>query len=145
MTPPPGRTGRGPLGLPLLAVTVVGLAVSGYLVAARLLGEAPVCGPVKGCETVTTSDYSTLFGIPIAVFGFGLSLVLVACAATWWRRGARRPLLLAYGLLLLATLTVAYLTCLELFVIHAICAWCVSYAIVTVLALATTGIALRRG
>jgi uncharacterized membrane protein len=32
-----------------------------------------------------------------------------------------------------------------LFVIHAICAWCVSYAITIVLALATAGLALRRG
>jgi uncharacterized membrane protein len=145
MTPPPGRTDRGPLGLPLLVLAAVGLAVSGYLVAARFLGEAPVCGPVKGCETVTASGYSTLFAVPIAVFGLVLSVVLVASAAAWWRRGDRRALLLAYGLLLPATFTVACLTYLELFVIHAICAWCVSYAITIVLALATAGLALRRG
>ncbi len=71
--------------------------------------------------------------------------MLVACAALWWRRADRRPLLLAYGLLLLATLVVAYLTYLELFVIHAVCAWCASYAIATVSALVLAGLALRRG
>ncbi len=136
---------RGPLGLPLLIVTLVGLAVSGYLVAVRLLGEAPTCGPVRGCETVTTSEYSTIAGVPVAVLGLLLSVCLVACAAWWWRRADRRVLLLAYGLLLLATLAVAYLTYLELFVIHAICVWCVSYAITVLVSLGVTGLALRSG
>ncbi len=141
----PGRADRGPLGLPLLAVSLVGLLAAGYLVAVRLAGEAPVCGPVRGCDTVSSSSYATVLGVPVAVLGLGLSIVLVACAVTWWRRRDRRALLLAYGLLLLATLVVAYLTYLELFVIHAICAWCVSYAITIVLSLAVAGLALRRG
>lgn len=120
--------------------------ISGYLVVVRAIGETPVCGPVRGCETVTTSEYSTVLGfIPVAVLGFGLSVVLVACAFLWWRRADRRPLLVAYGLLLLATLVVAYLSFLEVFVIHAVCAWCVSYAIATVTSLVLAGLALRRG
>lgn len=140
-----GPADRGPLGLPLLAVTLVGLLASGYLVAVRLAGDAPVCGPVSGCDTVSSSPYATVLGIPVAALGFGLSIVLVTCAVTWWRRRDRRALLLAYGLLLPATLVVAYLTYLELFVIHAICAWCVSYAITIVLSLSIAGLALRRG
>ncbi len=140
-----GRADRGPLGLPFLAATLAGLLVSGYLVVVRLAGEAPVCGPVRGCDAVSGSTYATVLGIPVAMFGFGLSIVLVACAVTWWRRRDRRALLLAYGLLLLATLVVAYLTYLELFVILAICAWCVSYAISILLSLAVAGLALRRG
>jgi uncharacterized membrane protein len=140
--PPPAR---GALGLPLVVATIAGLLASGYLVVVHFLGEAPVCGPVKGCETVTTSEYSMVLGIPIALLGFGLSLVLVACAFAWWRLADRRPLLALYALLLLATLAVAYLTYLELFVIHAICAWCVTYATTIVLSLVITGLALRRG
>ncbi len=139
-----GRTGRGSLGVPLIVLSLAGLGVSAYLVAVRLLGEAPVCGPVHGCETVATSSYSTVAGIPVAAFGFGLSLVLVGCAVLWWRRADRRALLAAWMLLLLATLAVAYLTFLELFVIHAICAWCVTYAATVIGSLATAGFALRR-
>jgi uncharacterized membrane protein len=147
MNDSPGRLEaplRGAHGLALTVATVAGLLASGYLVAVHFLGEAPVCGPVKGCETVTTSEYSMVLGIPVALFGFGLSLVLVACAVAWWRLGDRRPLLAAYGLLLLATLAVAYLTYLELFVIHAVCAWCVTYATTIVISLVITGLALRR-
>jgi len=136
---------RGALGLPLLVVTLIGLGISGYLTAVRLIGESPACGPIHGCETVTTSEYSTILGIPVAVLGLGLSIVLVGCAVTWWRRADPRAIRLAYGLLLLATLAVAYFTFLELFVIHAICVWCVSYAIATVSSLVLTGLALRRG
>ncbi len=135
---------RGPLGLPLVVVTLAGLVPSGYLMIVRVLGEAPVCGPAGGCETVAASEYSTMLGIPVAALGFAMSLVLVGCALAWWRRANRRSLLLAYGLLLLATLMVAYLTYLELFVIHAICAWCVTYAITIVLSLGIAGVALRR-
>jgi uncharacterized membrane protein len=131
--------------LPLLALALAGLAIAGYLLAVRLSGSAAVCGPSHGCEIVAASEYSTVLGIPVAGVGLGFSLVLAACAAVWWRRAARRALLAAYLLLLVATLAVAYLTYLELFVIDAICAWCVSYAVSIVLSLGVAGLALRRG
>jgi uncharacterized membrane protein len=118
--------------------------VAGYLAIVRLLGESAVCGPSSGCETVAASEYSVVLGIPVAAWGVGFSLVVAGCALAWWRRADRRPLLLAYGLLLLGTLAVAYLTYLELFVIHAICAWCVAYAITVVASLVVAGLALAR-
>jgi uncharacterized membrane protein len=118
--------------------------VAGYLLAVRLGGEVAVCGPSGGCETVAASSYSVVLGIPVAAYGVGCSLVLTACALVWWRTADRRPLLAAYGILLLATLAVAVLTYLELFVIRAICPWCVSYAVLVVLSLGTAGLALRR-
>jgi uncharacterized membrane protein len=139
------RVRRGPLGLPLLALALAGAGIAGYLGLTRLIGEPAVCGPSLGCETVAQSPYSQVLGfLPVAYLGFGFSLVLSALAATWWWRSDRRALLAAYGLLLLGTLCAAYLTYLELFVIEAICPWCVSYAVTIVVALATAGLALRR-
>ncbi len=135
---------RGPLGLPLVAVTLAGLAIAGYLAIVRFLGEAAVCGPSQGCETVAASAYSVVLGIPVAAWGVAFSLVVAGCALAWWRRADRRALLAAYGLLLLGTLVVAYLTYLELFVIHAICLWCASYAVTVVASLVVAGLALRR-
>lgn len=92
-----------------------------------------------------TSEYAVLFGIvPVAFLGFGMSVVLVGLAATWWRRADRAALLAVYSLLLLATAFVAYLTFLELFVIEAICPWCVSYATTTVVSLGVAALAMRR-
>ena len=103
-----------------------------------------MCGPSHGCETVASSEYSEILGVPVAFLGLAFSLVLVALAATWWRRADRRALFVAYGMLLLGTLSVAYLTFLELFVIEAICVWCVSFAIAVVVSLVIAGFAMGR-
>jgi uncharacterized membrane protein len=123
---------HGRFGLGLTIVALVGVAIAAYLLAARLLGEAPMCGPVKGCDTVAASVYATILGIPVAAVGLVFSIVLVAACVLWWRRADRRALYLAYGLGLAGIVAVAYLTFLELFVIEAICIWCVSYAVTVV-------------
>jgi uncharacterized membrane protein len=123
----PGSGGR--LGIALVVAALATVLTSGYLSAVRAVGEAPVCGPVAGCDTVAASSYATLLGIPVAFLGFGFALVLFGLALAWWRGGDRRALYALYGLGLLGVATVAYLTYLELFVIHAICVWCVSFAI----------------
>jgi uncharacterized membrane protein len=110
------------------ALALIGLLIAGYLAWTRLTGGLPVCGPLHGCETVALSPYSELFGIPVALFGVGYSIVLLGLALAWWRRLDRRALLGLYGLGLLGVLFVAYLTYLELFVIGAICVWCATYA-----------------
>ena len=130
--------------MPLLFVTLVATAISGYLSVVRVLGENAVCGPSHGCETVASSEYSAPFGVPVAFMGLAFSIVLVMLAGAWWRRGDRRVLLAMYGMLLLATLFVAYLTYLELFVIDAICPWCVAFAISIVVSLVIAGLAMRR-
>lgn len=145
MTSGAGGARRGSLGLPLLAVLLAGVLVAAYLSLTRLIGEPAACGPSHGCESVAQSAYSVVLGfLPVAYVGFAGSLVLVLLAAVWWRQADRRALLAAYGLLLLATLFAAYLTYLELFVIEAICPWCVSYAASIVAGLVIAGLALRR-
>jgi uncharacterized membrane protein len=134
----------GRFGLALTALAAVGLGIAAYLLAVRVLGEAPACGPVKGCETVATSEYATVAGVPVALFGVLFSITLLAACLAWWRRGDQRALYVAYGLGLAGIIAVLYLTYLELFVIEAICVWCVSYAL-TILAgwLSTAYVAWR--
>ena len=119
-------------GAAMTVLGCAGLAIAGYLLMVRLLGEAPACGPVRGCDTVAASEFATMFGLPVALFGVGFSFVLAGACLTWWRRGERRALYAAYGLGLSGISAVAYLTYLELFVIEAICVWCVSYGVTVV-------------
>lgn len=123
---------RGRWGAAMTALALGGTAIAGYLLIVRLLGEAPACGPVRGCDTVAASEYATVVGLPVALFGVVFSLVLTAAAIVWWRRRDRRALHALYGLGLLGVAAAGYLTYLELFVIEAICIWCVSYAITIV-------------
>jgi uncharacterized membrane protein len=122
---------------------LLGLVIAGYLAWTRLAGGLPVCGPLHGCETVATSPYSEILGVPVAYLGVAFSIVLTILAAAWWRSRDRRPLLGLYGLGLLGVLFVAYLTYLELFVIGAVCVWCAAYGVTIVTGWLIAAVALR--
>jgi uncharacterized membrane protein len=120
------------------------LAIATYLAITKLSGAVPACGPLKGCETVNTSRYSEFLGVPVAVFGAFGSAALTVAALAWWRRAARAALYVVYGVGMVAVAVLAYLTYLELFVIGAVCVWCVGYAIATA-SMWLTAVAAVRG
>lgn len=119
-------------GLAIGAIGAIGLAIALYLTTTKLSGGLPVCGPVHGCEEVALSEYSSILGIPTAALGVAFSAITGSLGLVWWRSGDRRALLANYGLGLFGMLFVAYLTYLELFVIRAVCAWCVGYGLTVV-------------
>jgi uncharacterized membrane protein len=120
--------------IPLLAV--LGLGVAAYLAYVEVKQVEAVCGPVGECNIVQTSAYAVMLGIPVAVWGV---LHYVAAGVLWTGQrflSGRWANLSALGLLslmLFGTLFSIFLTCLELFVIQAICAWCLSSAMITTL------------
>jgi uncharacterized membrane protein len=116
-------------GLLGAAFALFGLVVAAYLTILKLAGALPECGPLPGCETVALSEYSEIGGVPLALPGMAVSAAVLVLQLVWWRRGERRALLAAYTLGLASIVVVAYLTYLELFVIHAVCVWCVAYAV----------------
>jgi len=120
-------------GLILAVLDVVGLAVATYLSVVELGGGVPVCGPIKGCEEVARSEYSRIAGVPVAVFGVALSLILLSCAISWWRTNLYGLLLAHYGLSLLGVVFEAYFMYLQIAVIGAVCIWCTTYGLSLVL------------
>jgi len=121
------------MGVAVLSLT--GMMISAYLWMFKhgIIGSL-ACG-TGGCATVQLSPYSQFLGVDVALLGFAAyaALLAVSVAGTqpaWAER--REPtlatLLLAGGGVLFA----AYLTWLELFVIHAICRWCVTSAVIIV-------------
>ena len=133
------RGGQRALRVGLGALAVVGLLISAYLTWVHYAGVAPVCvGGSGGCETVQTSSYATIFGVPVAVIGLVGYTGLLLSASLRGEVGVYLGFLVA----LVGTLFSAYLTYLEVFVIHAICEWCVASAALMVGALlcATFGV-----
>jgi uncharacterized membrane protein len=126
------RKKRRGLRVVLGVLAGLGLLISGYLTWVHYAGLTPVCvGGSGGCETVQTSSYATILGVPVAVFGLvGYSGLLFSASL----RG-EVGLYLAFLVALVGTLFSAYLTYLEVFVIHAVCEWCVASATVMVAAL----------
>jgi uncharacterized membrane protein len=119
-------------GMLMAGLAFGALLVAVYLAAVKLSGGSPVCGPLAGCDTVNSSIYSEVMGVPVALFGALASAGVLAAAFWWWYRGARWALLTAYLIGLASLPALAYLTYLELFVIGAICVWCVAYALLVI-------------
>lgn len=113
----------------LAVLDVVGLVVAGYLSVVELGGGVPSCGPLKGCEEVALSEYARIGGVPVAVFGVLLSVVLLTLALAWWKTDIYGLLLAHYGLSLVGVIFDGYFLYLQVFVIQAVCVWCVTYEI----------------
>ena len=141
------RTSWRDWAIPLLALA--GLCVAGYLAYVETTATPAICGPVGDCNAVQSSPYARLFGVlPIGVLG---AAGYVAILGTWlWSRFGNGRLselapLTLFGLTLFGVAFSLYLTFLEPFVIGAVCAWCLTSAvIITALLLLTTGPALQR-
>jgi uncharacterized membrane protein len=107
-------------------LAVVGLAVATYIAIADASSGAPVClAGGHGCETVANSHYSHLLGVNVALFGIAGYLLILA--ATFVPGDPGR--LAAFALATIGFGFSMYLTYLELFVIDAICQWCVASAV----------------
>lgn len=125
-----GAIGRRTVSGPAMALlATAGILIALYLTVVKLSGGTPLCSVLAGCDTVNNSPYAAFMGIPVALFGLAGSVVTLAGALAWWRSGSRRALLVAYLVGLASLPVLAYLTYLELFVIRAICIWCVAYAL----------------
>lgn len=116
--------------------SVVGMAVSLYLTWIHWSGSKAFCAGVGDCEAVNTSSYSEVAGVPIALLGFGMYLVLFGLSMFGWRAEpsmASNVALAVFGISLGGVLYSAYLTYVEVAVLHAVCPWCVTSAILITL------------
>lgn len=117
------------LRIALTLLAVAGLGISAYLTWVHLSDTSPVCvGGGGGCDAVQASRYSEVVGVPVALLGV-LAYAGMLLAALL---GGREAALFGLFVALVGALFSVYLTYLELFVIRAICQWCVASALVIV-------------
>jgi uncharacterized membrane protein len=106
--------------------------VSIYLAYVEISQVEAVCGPVGHCNLVQSSAYARILGIPVAVLGM---VNFVAIIALWAGQRveplARLSAVALLGLILFGTFFSIYLTLVEIFFIQAVCAWCLSSAVIT--------------
>jgi uncharacterized membrane protein len=132
-----------------LLLSVAGLLVSAYLTVEHYSSSTTLACPETGvvnCVKVTTSGYSTLVGVPVALLGLlFFAAMTVLCTPAAWR--ASNPWV---GRVRLAgsvggVVMVAYLVWAELFRIDAVCLWCTVVHALTValFAVLVLGAALR--
>lgn len=118
-----------------LVVTVIGLLDSLYLLWIKIANDKAYCiQGIGDCWTVNTSKYSSIFGIPVSLFGilgYGLivTVILLDKRVPFLQQNSLNIL---FGLTLFGMLYSLYLTYIELFVIYAICPFCVISAVAMV-------------
>ncbi len=120
-----------------LVLCLAGLGVATYLTIEHFNTSLQLACPDTGrinCQKVTTSQYSHVAGIPVAVLGvvyFVVALVLFLPQA--WRSTSSVIRLARFGWLAVGLLTVLYLVWAEFFGVSAICLWCTSVHVITFL------------
>ncbi len=123
-------------------LSVLGLGVSIYLTYEHFTSSSTLACSDNGivnCLKVTTSSYSAVAGVPVAVLGLVFFVVmLVLQLPPMWQR--TEPVVrigrLAWAVVGLGT--VLYLLYAELFAIDAICLWCTSVHVLTLVLFGTT-------
>jgi uncharacterized membrane protein len=125
------------------ALALAGIFISLYLTLYKLGFIGELSCSIGSCETVNTSKWSRFLGLPVAAWGvfFYLDVFAIALIGTF-PKFENKPFI---SLILAAeagigVLFSAWLTYLELGVIHAICIWCVTSAVI-VTAIFVVGIA----
>ena len=138
----PERTPRWPAaaGVTLCAL---GFGIAGYLTFEHYTSSTSLTCPAGGgavnCLKVTTSIYSMIHGVPVALLGLVFFAVMgVLQSPPAWRshrsdiRGAR----VVWSLIGVGT--ALWLVYAELFKVDAICLWCTSVHVLTLLVFITT-------
>ncbi len=130
-----GRTLRLPAWADWLIppLIVLGIGVAAYLAYIEVRAVEAVCGPVGDCNAVQQSPYAKLFGVlPVGVFGLlgYLGLLAAWLGRRFLPRFEKTAALAFWGMALFGVAFSIYLTWLEIFVIRAVCLWCLSSAVI---------------
>lgn len=125
----------------ILFLAFCGLADSAYITQQEIAGAPLLCNieNLSGCNIVAQSPYAHVFGISLSEYGmlfYGVIFFLAAVELALYRRALRRLLQVAAVVGVLCSL---YFTFLQVFVINALCVYCLASAIISVVLLILAG------
>lgn len=103
-------------------LAVLALCVSVYLSIAKALSLTVPCDFTGGCETVLTSKYSSLLGLPLSTWGIVyFSVIIVISLLANYYQNARRALKVCLAGGALGALSFLFI---QFFIIKAVCQYC---------------------
>ncbi len=117
----------------IIVLSIIGLIDAIYLALIKFLSKPEMCLPGLGdCWSVNMSSYSSIYGIPVSILGALAYIALLLILFIEIKQPNLRNILVkfGFGITCAGFLFSIYLTYLELFVIHAVCPFCVISAIV---------------
>lgn len=117
----------------LLGVGLLGFVDATFLTIEHFGGTELACGITGGCDVVTTSVYSEIFGIPVALLGALYYLTMVVLMIAYTDRGKEVLLRGASWLTITGLVASIYFTSIQAFVLDAWCQYCIGSAITSTL------------
>ena len=118
-----------------LILSFLGIIDAGYLTMKHYTGAYIPCTILDGCNAVAQSEYSVILGIPVALLGlmFYVTVFVLSMAML----DSKNEKLIKYILLFAITgfAVSLFLTYLQVFVIKALCMYCLLSAVNTVVLL----------
>jgi uncharacterized membrane protein len=122
------------ISLALLAIT--GFAIAGYLTIEHYQNTIPPC-TVGGCETVLTSDYAKILGVPVSLFGalYYFAILLALFIYFDVKSETVKDICIKFIIAssVLGLLASIYFIVLMLFVIKSICIYCLTSDLICIL------------
>ncbi|KKS01475.1 MAG: hypothetical protein UU54_C0004G0023 [Candidatus Yanofskybacteria bacterium GW2011_GWA2_41_22] len=108
----------------LIAVSLIGLADSSYLAAKHYLGSPINCSIFNGCEVVTTSPYSVILGVPVALFGVLYYFSFLLLTILYLDSKNEKTLEFAARFSIVGVAASIWFLFLQIFIIKALCLYC---------------------
>lgn len=124
-----------------VALSALGILVSVYMTIYKLTSNNAMCLGSGDCSTVNASPFSEIYGIPVAfvgVLGYSAIFAILLLSDRLGEFFQQNSTLAVFGLALTGFAFSLYLIYLEIFVIKALCPFCITSQItMTILFLIT--------
>lgn len=117
----------------MAVISLLGFLDATYLTVEFFRGVIPNCGNFTGCETVTTSPYSAIGGVPVALFGALYYLSIFLGVMLYVDQRDVRVLQWVSRFTVAGLLASAVFVYLQVAVIGAWCLYCVASAVTSTL------------
>ena len=131
------------LALATALLALIGFADATFLTLEHYRGATPPCFLVTGCATVTTSSYSTILNIPVALLGALYYLTILIGSILYLDTRRTIIIRLVGALTPLGFIFTLWFLYVQAFILNAFCVWCILSATTSTL-LFITGLFIER-
>ena len=115
----------------MVGVALIGLLDATYLSVSELKGTSLLCGEFGDCAGVTNSEYSQIFGVPVAYLGFLFYLTFFFLSLTIATFKIRFLVLPLFLLSIIGVGASAWFVFVQLILLKSICIYCMISALIS--------------
>jgi uncharacterized membrane protein len=121
-----------------LSVTaLLGFVDASYLTIEHYRGVIPPCSVVSGCETVLTSSYSTIFGVPVALGGAIYYFLILISVFIYFESKNNTPLKWSLLLTIPGMIMSLWFVYVQVFILQSYCIYCLGSFLTTTILFVT--------